>query len=304
MPALLVLLIILAVGSLATAAYVFAGEQSRRTLVQRASAPAGSVSAAYAAAGLSLGRPRQSIGQRLIARLPSGWSPGTKVEEQLIHAGYDGATAPIVYVLSRVALTVVLVLLTLAFAPRAHFRSFLLTLIAAAAIGWLLPTWYLGRSVRARQEKVRRSLPDCLDLLVVCIEAGISLDAALLRVAKDLGTAHPILARELLIINQKTNAGMPRQDALRGLWERTGVTEVRALVSHIVQGEKWGTSTGKVLRVYAETLRRERRQAAEKKAATAPVKMLVPLGIFIFPAILLVVMGPVVVAVSKMFANH
>ena len=304
MPVFLILLITLAVGSLAVAAYVFLGEQSRRTLVQRATGPAGSTAAAYAAAGLTLGTPRQAIGQRLIARLPKGWSPGAKVEEELIHAGHDSPAAPVVYVLARVTLTGVLVLLALAFAPRAHFRSFLLTVIAAAAIGWLLPSWYLSRAARTRQEKIRRSLPDCLDLLVVCIEAGISLDAALLRVAKDLGTAHPILARELLIINQKTNAGMPRQDALRGLWERSGVTEVRALVSHIVQGEKWGTSTGKVLRVYAETLRRERRQAAEKKAATAPVKMLVPLGIFIFPAILLVVMGPVVVAVSKMFGNH
>lgn len=304
MPVFLILLIMLAIGSLAMAAYVFLGEQSRRTLVQRATAPAGSAAANFAAAGLTLERPRESLGRRLIAKLPTGWSPGAKVEEDLIHAGHDSPTAPMAYTLARFAFTGVLVLMALAFAPRAHFRSFLLTVIATAAIAWLLPSWYLSRAARARQDKVRRSLPDCLDLLVVCIEAGISLDAALLRVAKDLGTAHPILARELLIINQKTNAGMPRQDALRGLWERTGVTDVRALVSHIVQGEKWGTSTGKVLRVYAETLRRERRQAAEKKAATAPVKMLVPLGIFIFPAILLVVMGPVVVAVSKMFETH
>ena len=148
---------------------------------------------------------------------------------------------------------------------------------------------------------IRRSLPDALDLLVVCIEAGVSLDAAILRVAKDLGAVHPELAEELLIVNQRVNVGMPRAEALQGLWARTGVEEVRALITHIVQGEKWGTSSGRVLRTYAETLRRRRRQAAEKNAATAPVKMLVPLGLFIFPALLLVILGPVALNVMTLF---
>lgn len=301
MPIVLIALIIVAVGSVATAAWVFTAEQTRRQLVQRAAAPGAAVGDFRVIVTEKSG---DSLLTRLLARFPQRWSADSKTAELLVHAGHDGATAPMAYTAARVGLTAALVLLAMAFAPKAHFRAYLLYVVFAAAMGWLLPMWYIRRAATSRQEKVRRSLPDCLDLLVVCIEAGISLDAALLRVAKDMGSPHPILARELLIINQKTNAGMARQDALKGLWERTGVGEVRALVSHIVQGEKWGTSTGKVLRVYAETLRRERKQAAEKKAATAPVKMLIPLGMFIFPAILLVVMGPVVVAVSKMFAQH
>lgn len=301
MPIVLIALIVLAVASVATAAWVFTTEQTRRQLVQRAAAPGASVADFRVIVTEKSG---DSLITRLLARFPQRWSADSKTTELLVHAGHDGATAPIAYTAARVGITAALVLLAMTFAPKTHFRVYLVYVIFAAAVGWLLPMWYIRHAAVARQEKVRRSLPDCLDLLVVCIEAGISLDAALLRVAKDMGSPHPILARELLIINQKTNAGMARQDALKGLWERTGVGEVRALVSHIVQGEKWGTSTGKVLRVYAETLRRERKQAAEKKAATAPVKMLIPLGMFIFPAILLVVMGPVVVAVSKMFGQH
>lgn len=299
MPLVLIVLILLAVASVATAAWVFTTEQTRRQLVQRAAAPGSMAAGDFRV--IVTEKSGDSLLARLLARLPRRWSADSKSAELLVHAGHDGTTAPIAYTASRVAITATLVLVAMTFAPKAHFRVYLLYVVFAAAIGWLGPMWYIRHAAVSRQEKVRRSLPDCLDLLVVCIEAGISLDAALLRVAKDMGSPHPILARELLIINQKTNAGMPRQDALKGLWERTGVAEVRALVSHIVQGEKWGTSTGKVLRVYAETLRRERKQSAEKKAATAPVKMLIPLGLFIFPAILLVVMGPVIVAVSKMF---
>jgi tight adherence protein C len=188
-------------------------------------------------------------------------------------------------------------------APKTTFARMLMYVTCSAIVAALVPMWYLVRAVRLRQEKIRRSLPDTLDLLVVCIEAGISLDAAILRVARELGGVHPGLAGELVIVNRKTNAGMSREDALRGLWARTGVHEIRTLVSHIIQGEKWGTSSGRVLRVYAETLRRMRRQAAEKKAATLPVKMLLPLGLFIFPSIFIVILGPAAMNVMKLFAK-
>jgi len=171
----------------------------------------------------------------------------------------------------------------------------------AALIAAIAPVYYLVRRVRIRQERIRRSLPDALDLLVVCIEAGISLDAAILRVARELWGVHPDLATELLIVNRKTNAGLAREEALRGLSTRTGVEEIRSLVAHIVQSEKWGTSSGKVLRVYSETLRKQRRQKAEKVAATLPVKMLLPLGLFIFPAIFLVILGPAAMSIMAMF---
>src|SRR4029078_2761195 len=138
---------------------------------------------------------------------------------------------------------------------------------------------------------------------VVCVSAGISLDAALLRVAKDMVYVHPELSRELLIVNRKTNAGVTREVALRGRGERTGVEEVRSLVSSLIQSEKWGTSSSRVLRVSAETLRRKRRFAAEKKAATAPLKMLIPMALLIFPALFVVIMGPAVMKIVGAFAG-
>lgn len=303
MPLALIGLIVMAVASLAGAAYVFLGERSRREIVVRTAAPSPTAASYRERGGVKLTDGGAAVA-RLTRLIPKRWTASASTEQKLVHAGHDGPMAPVVFAAVRVALAMGLPLLALIFVPKARLLTFLLDLGVAAAVGLLLPTYYLARSARVRQERITRSLPDCLDLLVVCIEAGISLDAALLRVAKDLGAVHPDLSRELLIVNQKTNAGMPRADALRCLWDRTGVVQIRALVSHIVQGEKWGTSSGRVLRVYAETLRRERKQTAEKKAATAPVKMLIPLGLFIFPAILLVVMGPVVIAVSKMFSQQ
>ena len=150
---------------------------------------------------------------------------------------------------------------------------------------------------------MRRSVPDALDLLVVCVEAGVSLDAAILRVAREITLAHPELARELSVVNRLTNAGMPREAALRGLWQRTGVEDLRALVASLIQSEKWGTSVATVLRVSAETLRRKRRQYAEKKAKMAPLKMTFPLLFFILPALFVVILGPAIVQIINEFGK-
>jgi tight adherence protein C len=170
---------------------------------------------------------------------------------------------------------------------------------AAVAVGLLVPPAGLDRLVQMRRDKLRRALPDALDLLVVCVEAGVSLDAAILRVARDIGSAHEELANELLIINRKVNAGMPREQALYGLWTRTGVEELRALAANMVQSERWGTSIAKVLRVNAETLRRKRKQFAEKKAAQASLKMMGPLLLFLLPALFVVILGPAFMSISS-----
>jgi tight adherence protein C len=199
---------------------------------------------------------------------------------------------------------ILLVALPLAVAPFAIGANVMMSVLLmawAVIAGWALPVWYVHRRAYLRQERIRRSVPDALDLLVVCIEAGVSLDAAILRVARELSKVHPVLSSELMVVNRKSNAGVPREQALRGLWERTGVEEVRALISTMIQSEKWGTSIGTVLQVYAETLRRKRRQAIEKKAATIPVKMLFPLILFILPALFAVVMGPAVIQIPKLF---
>jgi tight adherence protein C len=295
-------LIFLGITALGAAAYVYLLERSRRGIVHRTSAP--TQSAVYGRLfGAGAQTARQSLSRIIAEFVPAAWASNSKTETALVQAGHDSATAPLTYAAIRVVMLIGIPVIVLLLAPKPTFARVILYLVSATIIAGLLPAWYLVRAVRLRQERIRRSLPDTLDLLVVCIEAGISLDAAILRVAKELSTVHPELAGELVIVNRKTNAGMSREDALRGLWTRTGVHEIRTLVSHIIQGEKWGTSSGRVLRVYAETLRKARRQAAEKKAATLPVKMLLPLGLFIFPSIFIVILGPVVMNVMKLFAK-
>jgi tight adherence protein C len=251
-----------------------------------------------------LGARQPGLREQLLEHLPTRWSEDTKVQDQLIQAGYESPMAPLIYSTIRLALLVLLPVSTLLIMLPPTVPQMVLAATVAVVVAWILPTWYLMRTVRLRQEKIRRSLPDGLDLLVVCVEAGISLDAAILRVAKELHLAHPDLAHEFMVVNRKTNAGMTREEALRGLWQRTGVEELRALVSSMVQSERWGTSISNVLRVYAETLRRKRRQIAEKKAAVAPLKMLVPMVLFILPALFIVVLGPAGMRILAFFSEQ
>jgi tight adherence protein C len=225
------------------------------------------------------------------------------VASTLVHAGYDGAAAPAVYATVRLASVIGLPLLALAIAPRRNMLLFVASLALAVIIGFIAPAAFIANRAGARQQRLRRSLPDAMDLLVVCVEAGISLDAAILRVAREMATLHPDLANEFLIVNRRVNAGMSREQALHGLWLRTGLEDLRGLASNMIQSEKWGTSIATVLRVYAETLRRKRKQAAEKKAATAPLKMMIPLAVFIFPTIFVVLMGPAIIKISAMFRD-
>lgn len=290
LPVLVFVCIVLGVAGLAAAFYVYLTERSRRSVVDR------TLGAAKAAefrrhirrdtAELS------SVQQQMLRAAPSFWADSIDNQRNLTQAGYDGPLAPTVYALGRLIVLVALPTLTFVFTPAGTFTKLVLWTVSAAVIGYMLPVYWLHRAVRLRQEKIRRSLPDALDLLVVCVEAGISLDAALLRVARELVTVHEDLAGELLVVNRKSNAGMTREDALHGLYERTGVDEIRALVATLIQSEKWGASSSRALRVSSESLRRKRRQAAEKKAAVAPLKMLIPLALLIFPALFVVILGP------------
>ena len=198
---------------------------------------------------------------------------------------------------------VTLPVLAIVFGPQKTFFAYVLGIGGAVFAGWIMPMGLLDRLVRQRQERIRRSIPDALDLLVVCVEAGVSLDAAILRVAREIRLSHLDLAHELAVVNRKTNAGIPRDTALRALWARTGVEELRTLTSSMIQSEKWGTSIATVLRVSADTLRRKRRQTAEKKAKQAPLKMTFPLVLFILPALFIVIMGPALVQVISEFGK-
>lgn len=301
--ALLFALIIVGVGGFAVALFVRLREAARKEAVDRALGT--SVNAEVRrAVRKGLEREEDSLKNRMLKRAPSIWAQNQSIQQKLVQAGFDGPVAPLAYSMLRVVALAAFPLVAFFFLPQTSFFKLAVGVGAAAAIGLMLPPFILLRLMARRHEKIRRSLPDALDLLVVCVEAGISLDAAILRVAKDLVYVHPALAEELLVVSRKTNAGVTREDALRGLWDRTGVDEVRTLVASLIQSEKWGSSSARVLRVSAETLRRKRRQNAERKAATAPLKMVVPMALLIFPALFIVIMGPAVIEIVNVFGEQ
>jgi tight adherence protein C len=287
------------VTSLAVAAYTFVVDRRRQALVQRAlGVTDAEVSRRSALLGAAKKKQRRAS---VLKQLPTGLE-NSKFTQKLVFAGHDGPAAPSVFAAARLATLIVIptaVGLALVNAPMLLLLVFV---PGAAIIAWILPIAVLERLVRARQDRIRHGLPDALDLLVVCVEAGISLDAAILRVAKELSFTYPDLSRELLVVNRKTNAGVTREEAIRGLWSRTGVEDLRSLSTSLIQTEKWGTSITKVLRVAAVTLRRKRRQHAEKRVALAPVKMTFPLVTMILPALFIIILGPAVLQVISSLA--
>jgi tight adherence protein C len=172
-------------------------------------------------------------------------------------------------------------------------------LIGITALGFLLPRFILKRMIRERQNRIRLGLPDALDLTVICVEAGLALDQALMRVGQDLHHAHPDLSDEFHFVNLEMRAGKPRAEALRNLVDRTGVDDIRSLVGTLIQTDRFGTSVAQALRVHSDSLRTERRQRAEEQAAKTTIKMVPPLVIFVLPSIIFVTIGPAVIELIR-----
>lgn len=170
----------------------------------------------------------------------------------------------------------------------------------ASALGFMLPKIWLWLACRSRAEQIRNGLPDSLDLMVISVEAGLGLDAAFVRVGEDMAKVHPALAEELTIATLETQMGLPRGESLANLATRTGVPEMRSLVSVVSQAEKFGTSIARALRNQADALRIKRRQRAEERAQKTTVKLMIPLVLFIFPVIFLILGGP---AMMKLLAT-
>ena len=212
-----------------------------------------------------------------------------KLQRKLVAAGYRSKEAMTVF--TGLRLGSVLVLFFIASLPILGRPSIILALGAAGA-GYLLPTMVLGRLATRRQHRIRLSLADALDLLVVSVEAGLGLDQALQRVGQELAFAHPDLCDELRLVNLELRAGNARSEALHNLADRTGVDDLSSLVAMLVQTDKFGTSVAQSLRVHSETLRTKRRQRAEEAAAKTGVKMVFPLVFCIFPAVWVVTIGP------------
>jgi tight adherence protein C len=173
--------------------------------------------------------------------------------------------------------------------------------VAAAIAGYLLPTFYVEQVAKERKIRIFHSLPDLLDLLTICVEAGLGLDAAFLKAIESTQDRNDPLIKEITIVALEVRAGKPRSEALRGLAERTMVEDVKSFVSMLVQTEKFGTSLSKTLRTYSDSLRMKRKQLAEEKAAKTAVKMLIPLTFCIFPGLLIVMLTPAFFRIYQLF---
>jgi len=214
--------------------------------------------------------------------------------ERLGNAGYRGTFPADVYNAARV-LCPLLGLIVGAILP--WHRSFWIIALPAAA--YILPNIVLTRLVKLRREKIRRGIPDTIDLLVICVDAGLGIDQALLRVGQELGISHPQITQELLQINREQRAGKPRIQAWADMAARSELSDINAFASMLMQTERFGTPIARALSEFADNIRMKRRQLAEEMAAKTTIKIIFPLVFFIFPSIFIVLLGPVVITMMR-----
>jgi tight adherence protein C len=231
----------------------------------------------------------------LAKALPLSADEVSRARGWLIQAGYREPQHVTIYVGSRLLLAFLGMVIVVSIW---QFRSLPL-LISVAALGFFIPRFALKRMISKRQRRIELGLPDALDLTVICVEAGLSLDQSLMRVGNELSYAHPELSSELHLVNLEMRAGKPRTEALHNLITRTGVNDIRALVTTLIQTDRFGTSIAQALRVHSDSLRTERRQRAEEAAAKTTIKMVVPLALFILPSILVVTIGPALIQLYR-----
>jgi tight adherence protein C len=220
-----------------------------------------------------------------------------KERRKLISAGFRRKNAVAIFYGSRVVTAVAFwVILGVVGMP---LNNPVLYLVLPILLGMILPDIWLKLRISQRKENIQLALPDMMDLAVVCVEAGMGLDQSLQRISEELKNAHPDLSEELYIYNLETNAGLPRAQAMRNLASRTNVDDVKSLSGTLIQADRFGTSIAQSLRVFSDTLRTKRRQRAEEKAAKLNIKIIVPLVLFIFPSIFVVVAGPAIIMMIR-----
>jgi tight adherence protein C len=231
--------------------------------------------------------------------LPRSQAEVSVMQQRLIRAGYRKDSA--LKLLYGAKVLVPLTLCALIMVSGLAHQNALFIYVVALAFGFLAPDFWLSRQISSRQRRIRIGLPDVLDLLVICIEAGLSLDQATARTAAELDTSQPDLCDELSIVVLEQRAGRPRSDAWKHMAERVDVDNVRNLVTMLVQSEQFGTSIAKTLRVHSDTLRTQRIQQVEEMAAKTSIKLVFPLVLFIFPSLFLVTLGPAVITIADTF---
>jgi tight adherence protein C len=234
---------------------------------------------------------------------PSDAEEAKATRRLLVTAGYRSRKALVFFIGSKLLLAVVLVVLFSMIPVKVlgfpSITTLLFYYVCLSACGYYAPSVWLKRMIAVRQDALQRAIPDALDLMVVCVEAGLGLDQAIGRVGQEVMQAHPILGDELNILSQELRTGVQRQTALRNLTHRTDLEEVRNLVALLVQTDRFGTSISQALRVHADSMRTTRRLRAEELAAKLPVKLLFPLIFFIFPSMFIVTIGPAIIKIVK-----
>ena len=250
------------------------------------------------AVSLDDGRANTDLAQRLaspVSRLlPPSAAEAKKLQQQLMQAGFRSPGAAVTYRAIQVCTLAGLpALVALGCALMARpLQSAVLYILFAFVIGFFLPRYALRRMIRSRQQLVRWGLADALDLMVISIEAGLGLNAAMMKVSSELKDVHPDISDEFELANLEIRVGRDRDEALRNLADRTGVDDLRSLVAMLIQTDKFGTSIAKAIRAFSDSLRTKRRQRAEQAAQKAAVKLLFPLACFLFPTLFIAILGP------------
>ena len=241
----------------------------------------------------------ESIKEDIVAMVTSEQLAGTRM--MLSQAGFRHRTAHQVYYWTRAILPLLLFLLAFTYGKGKGLsnQKIFILVVMGALFGYLLPLVFVRWRVVKRQGMITDALPDGLDLMVVCVEAGLGLNAAFVKIAEEFQLSSPILSEEFDIVNREMVAGKPRQEALRALSDRTGVEEVKSLVAMLIQTEKLGTSLAQSLRVHSDSLRTKRTQRAEEAAAKTTIKLVFPLVFLLFPALFVVILGPGFIQIAK-----
>jgi tight adherence protein C len=261
--------------------------------------------------GFSADDSRQSSLATALANVGRKLPPAKSLDQpqtyrlRFLRAGYRQPNAVAVFwgakILATFLFAAVVFLLRLKFFAGMNYQLSMALAIVGALLGFYLPDIWLKQKADTRRAKILEALPDALDLMVICVEAGVGIDAAIQRVAQEIKFTSPELSDELSYTTFELRAGKTRVEALRSMGLRTNLTEVSNLVTLLVQTDKFGTSMANALRVYSDSYRTERYQKAEELAAKLPVKLLFPLVAFIFPAIFVVLLGPAAISIYKAF---
>ncbi len=225
----------------------------------------------------------------------------SKLRDELVTAGFRSVDALNIFIGIRIAALILLPAITFAVGIFNNTRqpALLISTMVAAAAGYILPGYILEKKAAARAARIASQMPQMLDLLVIAVESGLGLDAAVQRVSKDIVQSSPLLAQELAIFSLELKLGASRADALRNLAKRCGVDEMGSLVAMLIQADRFGVSVGRSIRVFSDEMRTKRRQQMEEKAAKIPLKLLFPVLFMIFPAIMAVMAGPALINIME-----